>query len=249
MRGHDVGGLTAVGHDAVNPVGAADVLAQQSDGHLRDRDGVGRVDAELRERGSVGFLTGVVDVDVRHGQARKVVHLHRCRVDHHRRVDTGERPAFEHVDLAAAALFGRRAHDLHRDAEVVGQAGQCQTGANRGAGDDVVAARVTDTGKGVVLGTDGDGQRTAAGGGDERGGHVTHTHVDGEPAGTQRIGDPLTRLVLLERQLGIGVDEMRQLDERVSGLVEGCGGRRLGITGHGSEATPARGWPRLKLSR
>ena len=52
MRGHDVHRVAAVGDDTVDLVGRAEVLAQQSDRDLRDRERVGRVDAELRrERG------------------------------------------------------------------------------------------------------------------------------------------------------------------------------------------------------
>ena len=54
-----------MGDDAVDPVGAADVLAQQADADLGDGEGVGGVDAQLREGGGVGLLAGVVDVDVR----------------------------------------------------------------------------------------------------------------------------------------------------------------------------------------
>ena len=47
VRGHDVGRVAAVGDEAVDLLAGAEVLAQQPDRHLRDRQRVGRVDAEL----------------------------------------------------------------------------------------------------------------------------------------------------------------------------------------------------------
>ena len=52
VRGHDVRRVAAVRDDAVHLVDRAQVLAQQPDRDLRDRERVGRVDAELgRDRG------------------------------------------------------------------------------------------------------------------------------------------------------------------------------------------------------
>ena len=50
VRGHDVGRVAAVRDDAVHLVAGPQVLAQQPDRDLRDRERVGRVDAELRAR-------------------------------------------------------------------------------------------------------------------------------------------------------------------------------------------------------
>ena len=142
-------------------------------------------------------------------------------VHHHRRVTPVEGAPFEHEDLAAAALLGRRAEHLHGDAEVVGQGGQSQAGADRRRGDDVVPAGVTDAGEGVVLGADGDGQRPAAGGGDEGRRQVgTRPMSTVNPPALKGLGDPRDRLLLLEGQLGIGVEQVGQLDERIRGLVD-----------------------------
>ena len=86
-------------------------------------------------------------------------HFGRSGVHHHRRVDAVEHALVQHDDLAAAALFGRGAEDLHGDAEFVGERSEREARADRGAGDHVVATGVADAGQRVVLGADADGER------------------------------------------------------------------------------------------
>jgi hypothetical protein len=90
-------------------------------------------------------------------------------VHHERGVHAVEPAPLEHEDLAAASLFGRCADHRQRDAEIVGERRECQRGADRARGDDVVAARVTDDGQRVILGADRDVQRSVAGASAERG--------------------------------------------------------------------------------
>ena len=143
-----------MGDDAVDAVGAADVLAQQADPDLRDGQRVGAVDALLGPRRGVRGLAPVADLPVADRQAGHRLTLDRRGVHHHRRVDAVEGAALEHQDLAAAALLGRRAEHLHGQPEVVGERGEREAGAGGRGGDDVVAARVADPGQGVVLGAD-----------------------------------------------------------------------------------------------
>jgi hypothetical protein len=91
--GDDVGRVPAVGDDAVDPVGRLDVLAQQPDGHLRDRQRVGGVDAQLRVRGRVGGRPLVAHVEVLDRQARHPGGLVRRRVDHHGQVGRSKLPS------------------------------------------------------------------------------------------------------------------------------------------------------------
>ena len=53
VGGDDVGGLPAVGDDAVRHLAGRELLAQQPDRHLRDGDRVGGVDAQIRRDGGV----------------------------------------------------------------------------------------------------------------------------------------------------------------------------------------------------
>ena len=48
VLGDDVGGVAALGHDAVDLVAAPQVLAEEADGHLGHHEGVAGVDALLR---------------------------------------------------------------------------------------------------------------------------------------------------------------------------------------------------------
>ena len=68
-------------------------------------------------------------------------------------------PRLEQQRFSATGLFGGRAHQHDRQPEVVGHLRERQRGADRGRGDDVVPARMSDARQRVVLGADRDGQR------------------------------------------------------------------------------------------
>ncbi len=59
MSRNDVRGVAALGHDAVDPIARGDLLPQRADRDLRDRKGVGGIDAELRVGGGMGFAADV----------------------------------------------------------------------------------------------------------------------------------------------------------------------------------------------
>ena len=105
----DVGGGRARNDHAVHLVPRRQLLAQQADRHLGDRQGVLRVHALPGRGGRVRLPPGVVDVEMGHGEARARQPLSRPGVHHHRGVHAGEGAALEHQDLAAAALLRRRA--------------------------------------------------------------------------------------------------------------------------------------------
>jgi hypothetical protein len=92
------------------------------------------------------------------------------RVHHHRRVDTVERAALEEVDLPATALLGRRADDMHGQAEIVGERRECETRTGGRRRDHIVPARVADPRQCVVFGADRDVERSASDHARERGG-------------------------------------------------------------------------------
>ena len=142
---------------------------------------------------------------------------------------TVERTAFEQVHLAAAAFFGRSADDVHRDAELVGQRRERESRAHRARGDDVVPARVSDAGQGVVLGADRDVQRARADHARERGRQLADAGVDGEAGVGQHAGSPSAGLLFFESELGVRVDPVAQRDERVRMLLDVGPGSRFGI--------------------
>ena len=135
-------------------------------------------------------------------------------MDHHRRVHAGERAAVEEVHFAAAAFFGRRPDHGDGEPELVDERRQRQARADRGRGDDVVTARMTDSGERVVLRADREMQRPISEPTGEGGREFADTRFDRESGIGQQTGRPCARPLLLELQLGEGVDSMTQPDER-----------------------------------
>ena len=100
-------------------------------------------------------LEGEVEAGARQRDVRQEIAIE--RVEHHRRVDAAEDARLEQRDLAAAAFLGGRADELDRALEPRGvEACSARKAPSAPRGDQVVAARVPDLGKRVVLGEDGD---------------------------------------------------------------------------------------------
>lgn len=113
-------------------------------------------------------LAPTTNVLVTDGERLGACDIDRSGMDH-RRVQAVERAALQHDDLAAAALLGRGAEHRDGQAEVVSARREGAGGADRGRGDDVVLAGVSESGQRVVLGADPDVQRPGADGRGERG--------------------------------------------------------------------------------
>ena len=145
------------------------LLAQQADRDLCDGEGVGGVDAPFRVGRGVCGLALVFDVAVRHGKWSRPRNVDGSGVDHRGSVLPVESVAFEQFDLAAAAFFGRRADHRQGQAEVVDDGRQCERRPDGDRGDQVVAARMSEAGKRVVLGAQRDVQIAAADASGERG--------------------------------------------------------------------------------
>jgi hypothetical protein len=142
-----------------------------------------------------------------------------------------ERAAVQEEDLAAAVLLGRRAHHRHRQTDVVGDARETQARPDGRGGDDVVAAGVADVGQAVVLGADRDVERAAAGARAERGREPAHAGFDAESRGVERLGNPGGGTLLLEAELGMRVDAVRERDEVRAFGVDAFAGGYLGVHG------------------
>jgi hypothetical protein len=99
----------------VDAIGGTNVLAQEAERHLGDRQGVRGVHSALREGGGVGRFAGVADLKVRIGERYRGDVVRGAGMDHHRGMHAGKGPTFEQQDLSATAhLFGRRADDVYR---------------------------------------------------------------------------------------------------------------------------------------
>ena len=211
--GNDVGGLAAVGDDAVSHLAGRELLAQQPDRHLRHGDRVGGVDAQVRRDRRVRLPAEVGDLDLGQCQRARARDVDRARVQHHRGGDVVERSGLEQQHFSAAGLLGGGAEQHDRQAQVVGHLGQRQRRADRRGRDDVVAAGMSDAGQCVVFGADADHQRAAAEVGAKRGVQPAGRRGDLEAV----LGDQRLRLraalELGERQLRLGVDGVRQLDQ------------------------------------
>ena len=225
----DVGGFAAVDHDPVDLVPRFEVLAEQPDGDLGDGDAIGRVDADLGRHRGVGRLAVEVVVAGAGGQGREDVALGRSRVHHHRGVDAVEGAGLQHRDLAPAALLGRGPEHPDREVEVIGQVLQGQPGTDTGRDDHVVATGVSHPWQGVVLGADTDGQRAAPVLGDERGRQVGDPGGDGEAGAVEHITALGRGPLLLEGQLGVIPDGVRQTDQLIGGTPDGSLHRLLGL--------------------
>jgi hypothetical protein len=127
---------------------------------------------------------------------------------HYRHRQVVEDSGVEQQHFSAAELLGGCAQQGNRQAQLVGDLGQCQRGAHCRRGDDVVAAGMTDSGQRVVLGAHADGQGTAAEVGAKSGVQSTGRLGDLEtPLSHQRLGLGATAM-LGERQLRFGVNRV-----------------------------------------
>ena len=99
-------------------------------------------------------------------------------MDHHRGIHVAEHAGFHQLDLAGAALLGRGSDhlDLAGERQRAERHGQRRAGARPGGGDDVVTARVSGAGEGVVFGHDRHARPPSGPGNDraKRRGHAAH---------------------------------------------------------------------------
>jgi hypothetical protein len=192
-----------------------------ADRRLRDGERVGRVDAALGERGRVRRLAVVVHVELVDRRASSGSTMSSgagCTII--AACTPSERAALEQQDLAAAVLLRRRPDHAHREAHVVGDARQARARADRARGDHVVAARVARCRAGSR--TPRRSRRAAAPSRarDERRRQIAHAAFDAKARRVERVGDPRRRALLLEAELRVRVDAMRQRDERVARIVD-----------------------------
>src|SRR5699024_9953557 len=116
------------------------------------------VDAAFGIGGGMGGTSGVFDVPVGDGEGFGLGDVNGGRVGHEGEIEFGERTTVEQFDLAAAALFGRGADDLDRDAELRGHLGEADRPAHAHRGVEVVAASMAEAWQGIVFGEETDGE-------------------------------------------------------------------------------------------
>ena len=114
----------------------------------------------------------------------------------------------------------------HAAAAPVGHGGSGDAGTEPGGGDDVVAAGVTDAREGVVLETDRDVGAPAAAPSDERGVEAERVALRADPLLVERVAEQVVGVAFLEVELGVRVDQVRDLDQPVGAPVD-LGGHRF----------------------
>ncbi|CAM5613014.1 hypothetical protein SCYAM73S_08651 [Streptomyces cyaneofuscatus] len=189
------------------------LLAQEAQGDLGDRERVGGVAALVRVEAGVGGAAGVGDVEGAEGERAEVGQLEGAGVDHHRGVHPVERPGFQEERLARTALLGGCADHSYGQAEFVGVRGEAERRADPGGGDQVVAAGVAEAGQRVVLAGDGHGDGSRADRGPERRLQAVGGGGDVKAVCGQEFGAEGGGAVLLEGGLGVGVDAPAEVEQ------------------------------------
>jgi hypothetical protein len=192
-----------------------DVLPQRGHVEVAQDRGVERVPAPMGEGGGVGGLAAIGGgelLDRDHVHAGQVI---TGGVHHHGGVDPLEGPLPRHEDLSAPALLGRCPQEHDAPADLLGQRGGGQAGAEARGGDEVVPAGVAQAGQGVVLAQHGHGG--AGGPGSRHEGRVepVGAPLDGDAGLLHEAGQQVVGEVLRVVRLGVLVDLVRRLDELV----------------------------------
>ena len=229
----------------MDPLVVADVLAQRGDGVVAEHSRVERVAALLGRGRGVGRRARVAGVEPLHRHRVEHPELVVGGVHHHGRVGVGERARPKHDLLASPALLGGGSHDGHPPAGLAGQGGQGEACAQARRGDDVVAAGVADPGEGVVLAHHRDHRSvTVAGAGLEGGVEAVGVALHGQAVVGQHLGEQVVRMLLLEAQLGPGVDAVRHVEQLGSQAIDLVARPLLGFSDfHGCDPRGRAGVP------
>lgn len=149
---------------------------------------------------------------------------------HQRRVQPVELPGVQHGDLAATALLGGCADDVHGDRPRGVGGAHHQRRPDRGRRDQVVPACVPEPGQGVVLGDERDVQRPVTRAGVEGGVQPRGLSVDVEPVLGQQRGQHPVGAELLPRRFRIGMQPGADTAHQVPVTGQVLGGD--GFRGH-----------------
>lgn len=123
-------------------------------------------------------------------------------------VDVAEGAGVDELDLAAATLLCRRAQETHTPgpAGLLEGTDGAEERCDRGCGDQVVAAPVTDLGERIVLAAEGDDAAAGSVLGGEGGLEAVRMGGDGDPERAEQGDDVVVGLVLGETELRVVVD-------------------------------------------
>ena len=224
-----------MGDDAVDAGVGGDVLAQGVDPVEDLDDRVQRVDAVEGIGGRVRRSPVKADLDQHAGQRltapldRRTGRFGSSGVGAQCGVDAREHSGLGHDHLAADRFFGRRAEDVDPapTSQMRQRRGEPQTGADTGDGDQIVTATVTQSRQGVIFGQVGDARLTRARRSGECRRQPRHSTLDSESTLLQKVGAGGTRSHLFQCDLRVVMDEFRQGDQIIRGIVDGTHRRCL----------------------
>ena len=213
---NDVCCFAAVLDIGVEPDVGRKLLTEKSDGDQGDRGGVTCVDALVWRSGRVCGSSGVGHVEpvdcLRSGDGATDVFT--CSaVDHDRHRRALPCATFEQQDFPAAMFFGRRTEKDDGQAVFLRDLSERDRCSQSGSGDDIVSTRMTDVGKGVVLGADDDAEGAGAS-------HRFECRLEAVGGASNREAGFLRgvrqegrRMMLFECQFWVSMDGVADVDE------------------------------------
>src|SRR3989442_929984 len=250
VLGNDVGLGPALADDAVHACVGPELLAHRVHRHEELDDPVQRVHAAPRPGRGMGRLAEELGLDLDDSEAGAPDAGAAASVDHHRGVYTSKHARLQQLHLSRAAFLRRRAdhQDLTGEGQRPQRARQRRPRPGAGRGDDVVAAGVPDAGQRIVLAQDGDGGPGAApGDGRPEGGQqAADPALDAHALLLEELGEPGVGFLLLEGELGMVVDPVRQGFQLVGEAIDRLGDLGLDGVGGAHFAAANSWWARVR---
>ena len=241
MVRNDVRRLPAVGDDPVDPRVTPDREPERRQRVPPEEETVQRVHTLVRLGRRVGGLSRELDVEVHHRQHQRVDLVAVAWVIHERGRDVPKDSRLDEVGLAVAPLLGGTAEQTHASANPVERLAEREERADRRRPHEVVAARVSDAGKRVVLAEDRDDRLAAPGLGDECGVESADAAPRVDPFALEIRAQRVRGEALLEGELGPRVDLEREAVQRVAARVDALADPPLAVRGaHAPRLTRTR---------
>lgn len=216
MIRNDVGFVTAIGDDAVDPILGEHVLPKLAHKVVRRDACVERVATHERHCGSVCLEAPPRYIDLSHPKERGRGRSTTSRVNHHGAVDTCETTCSGDWFFAAAAFFGWSADQLHCAFEHLHERGGGQKRPDACGTDDVVTASMTDSMQCIVFSEDRDQWAAGTDLSSERCLQPDSAYLNVYVVRRHHLGHGGCGLGFLKSQLGVSVNRVRQVDRPAS---------------------------------
>ena len=161
---------------------------------LRNGHGIGGIDALLGCDPRVRGFAGIVNIKKSNGKRAFADRIegHGGGMDQHGRVDACKGTSLKQEDLATgiADLFGGCSDDLDGQAKIVGNLRCCDPRSSRHGRHEIMPTGMSYFGQGIVLGADGNMERTVACSRAKGGGETANTCLHLQTGIGEDLGDP-----------------------------------------------------------